>query len=127
MPADITARSRGWREDLTAPWIAAFAALAAVILLLVALLVWRQWAAASDGAPDPELQARLAKKEELEEQVAELRATPAPACTARRRRRKGKRSGPRLPQSLPPPHRRPGIRSQTASSSRSSTRRPRWC
>jgi serine protease Do len=104
MPADITARSRGWREDLTAPWIAAFAALAAVILLLVALLVWRQWAAASDGAPDPELQARLAKNEELEEQVAELRATPAPACKAAPAQGQAQRAAPAAePAAAAPP------------------------
>jgi serine protease Do len=75
------AQTPEWREGWTPAWIAAFALAGAAILMLLAVLAWREWSAhgVRVGA-SPALQERLARNLELERELSALKSEPVEAC-----------------------------------------------
>lgn len=71
---------RNWREGWTPAWIAAFAILALLILVLLAAILWRAREPRPDLVEQRALEERLARNAELESEIAALKAEAGPIC-----------------------------------------------
>lgn len=76
-------KALNWREGWTPAWVIAFALAGAAILILLAVLAWREWRADLGPAqPSPALQERLNRNLELERELAALTAEPIGVCAS---------------------------------------------
>jgi S1-C subfamily serine protease len=69
-----------WRAGWTPAWVAAFALTGLAILVLLAVLAWREWRTSPDAVASPALQERLDRNLTLEREIATLTAQPLGSC-----------------------------------------------
>lgn len=69
-----------WRAGWTPAWVAAFALTGLALLVLLAVLAWREWRTSPDAVASPALQERLDSNLTLEREIATLTAQPLGSC-----------------------------------------------